>query len=52
MPALIKAEQALKELKKEHITEVKAYKSPSNDIKTVMFAVMVLLQKEPNWSIV
>jgi len=28
-PALIAAEQALKELSKDHITEVKSYKNPT-----------------------
>lgn len=46
---MIQAEEALKELKKDHITEIKSYKSPPPDIAMVMYAVMVLLGKDPSW---
>ena len=49
MPALERAEEALAKLEKEHITEVKSYKTPKKEIAEVMFAVMVLLKKEPTW---
>jgi len=48
-PALIAAENALWELTKDHITEVKSYKAPTQDITMVMYSVMVLLGYEPTW---
>ncbi len=50
-PALIAAEQALKELSKDHITEVKSYKNPTQDIAMVMFAVMTLLGHDASWPV-
>ena len=36
-------------LKKEHITEVKSYKKPTDEIAMVMYAVMVILGHDASW---
>jgi len=41
----------LNELTKDHITEVKSYKNPTQDIAMVMFAVMTLLGHDASWPV-
>mmetsp|Transcript_20737 Transcript_20737/g.31918 ORF Transcript_20737/g.31918 Transcript_20737/m.31918 type:complete len:345 (-) Transcript_20737:3282-4316(-) len=51
-PALLSAQDALKGLDKRYIAEIKSFTSPPPDVATVMNAVMIVLQKEPSWTVV
>jgi len=48
-PALIAAEESLEKLDKKYISEIKSFPSPPLDVEMVMYAVMVILQKETTW---
>jgi dynein heavy chain, axonemal len=48
IPALEAAERALKSLKREDITEMKAMKKPSQAIKMTMAAVSVMMEVKPD----
>jgi len=49
LPALNAANQAILELDKKSINEIKSYASPPADVATVMSAVMVILGKPTTW---
>ena len=49
MPELDAAQEALKTLKKADIDEIKAYKTPPEQIQTVLGAVQTVLKKPPTW---
>lgn len=49
-PALNAAQTALEGLDKKYIAEIKSFASPPPDVATVMYAVMVIMQKEPTWA--
>ena len=51
-PALIAAQQAIEMLDKKYIAEIKSFASPPPDVATVMNAVMIVFNKEPNWATV
>lgn len=48
-PALIAAEESLEKLDKKYIAEIKSFPSPPAEVEMVMYAVMVILQKETTW---
>jgi dynein heavy chain len=48
IPALEAAERALKSLKKDDITEMKAMKKPSQAIKMTMAAVSIMMDVKPD----
>ena len=48
-PALIAAEESLEKLDKKYISEIKSFPSPPPEVEMVMYAVMVILQKETTW---
>jgi dynein heavy chain len=49
-PALLEAQKALEGLDKKYIAEIKAFTSPPAAVETVMSAVMIVLQKAPDWA--
>lgn len=49
MPALIKAEDALKVLTKKDISEMKAYTTPPALVEMVLCSVMLFFKKTPTW---
>ena len=50
LPALQAAEDALKSLNKNDISEIKAYTNPPDMVAMVMEAVMVLRKSKPEWA--
>lgn len=48
-PELLASQDALNELKKEAITEIKSYQKPPPLVEKVLCAVMTILNKEPSW---
>lgn len=50
-PALVAAEQGLLNLTKDKLSVVKSYTTPPGGVDVVLNAVMILLNKEPNWAI-
>ena len=50
-PALIAAEQGLENLTKDKLSVVKSYTTPPGGVDVVLNAVMIFLNKEPNWAI-
>mmetsp|Transcript_42218 Transcript_42218/g.49058 ORF Transcript_42218/g.49058 Transcript_42218/m.49058 type:complete len:715 (+) Transcript_42218:8498-10642(+) len=51
-PALIAAEESLEKLDKKYIAEIKSFPSPPAEVEMVMYAVMVILQKDATWTTV
>ena len=51
-PALIAAEESLEKLDKKYIAEIKSFPSPPPDVEMVMYAVMVILNKDATWATV
>jgi len=49
MPNLIAANKAVETLDKKFIAEMKAMSNPPGDVKTVMDAVMVFLERPLGW---
>ena len=45
-PALIAAEESLEKLDKKYIVEIKSFPSPPPDVEMVIYAVMVILNKD------
>ena len=52
MPLVLEAEEALKKINKNDITEIKGYTNPHPIVLMVLEAVCVLLQEKPDWSTV
>ena len=50
-PALIAAEQGLSNLTKDKLSVVKSYTQPPAGVDVVLNAVMILLNKDPNWAV-
>lgn len=48
-PALLAAQEALEGLDKKHISEIKSFPTPPEQVATVMSAVMIVLGKDPAW---
>lgn len=48
-PALLAAKEALEGLDKKHISEIKSFPTPPEQVATVMSAVMIVLGKDPSW---
>ena len=51
-PTLISAEESLEKLDKKYIAEIKSFPSPPPDVEMVMYAVMVILNKDAAWATV
>lgn len=50
-PALLAAEQGLSNLTKDKLSVVKSYTQPPPGVDVVLNAVMIFLNKEPNWNV-
>lgn len=50
-PALVAAEEGLLNLTKDKLSVVKSYTQPPVGVDVVLNAVMILLNKEPNWNV-
>jgi dynein heavy chain, axonemal len=50
MPMLLEAEEALKKINKNDITEIKGYANPHPIVQMVMEAVCVLLNEKTDWA--
>ena len=50
LPALEAANDAIDQLDKKSVAEVRAYTAPPREIQTVMGAVMICLQKPTDWA--
>jgi hypothetical protein len=50
MECLVRAQEALNNLSKSAITELRAYKRPTRRVEKVCEAVCILFGKEPQWS--
>lgn len=50
MPALTKAEDAVMNINKDDITEIKMYQNPPAGVSLVMEAVCILLQEKTDWN--
>ena len=49
---LLDAEKSLEALDKKYIAEIRSFPSPPEEVAMVMYAVMVLMNKDPTWSAV
>jgi dynein heavy chain len=49
MPILKKAQEAVKKINKDQITELKAFKSPSALVKLVMESCCLLFGEKEDW---
>ena len=50
MPMLLEAEEALKKINKNDISEIKGYANPHPIVQMVMEAICVLLNEKTDWS--
>lgn len=51
-PALIMAQEAIEGLDKKYIAEIKSFPSPPEEVAMVMYAVMVIMSRDPTWATV